>query len=610
MVLLLLREPLSYFRPYKNYFVAIYAFFNAFPISQLVVASYPEDSLLRLTSLFFASAAAIIAALWGFLVTKLYFYPEKFSLREVLAKPVRPIHLVYILYLIPMVLLVVIASAIPSSIYTGPGVLAFYVFDGQYFGTFGLSPLILFTAATVITVFTLYPFLVLSRLRSELKDREVRDALRVISSCFAVIAILLLFGYALSSFGYSVLGSVNLACVILLIAAVRAFKQPTFLKAFLGIVPSLESSPTAMRDDQMVLIYPNNEAKLRPLSRLVSEGVSQGFRVLLFHFGDETIVRQELSRSGIDVKYHIMKGNLRLGSIDSLYQGEGLFDEEAAIGQCQELASETRALGKKGLKIVIDYGDSIKRPFQKFIKHLSDARWTSSDHYEQVLMTFTNRAFEGQLEALKLLKTKIPVLDLNESTDFFTRTVGLSHNELAGKKILLEYDPLSDYERVLRSLITEAVSNFERVVLFTRKDSPVHSTMVDEPGLKMFVLTSKVSYPKQESENRYLLPAFDSSLILDSLNKTIEAYAASSLTVVFDSISHQIFTVGTERAHSFVRQALELMVSNNITAIFLMNSGAHDSQTISYFEGLFDVELVCKPGARVPDVRKKASLTA
>jgi len=91
----------------------------------------------------------------------------------------------------------------------------------------------------VISAFTIYSFVVLSRLRSQLKDREVRGALRTISRCFAAIASLLLFGYALASFGYSLLGLVHPIGVILLIVAVTAFKKPTFLRAFLGLVPSL-----------------------------------------------------------------------------------------------------------------------------------------------------------------------------------------------------------------------------------------------------------------------------------------------------------------------------------------------------------------------------------
>jgi len=610
MVLFIIREPLSYFRPYKTYFVAIYAFFNAFPISQIVLAFSNDASLIRLTTQAFSASAAIIATLWGLLVTKLYFYPEKFTLRSAFANPLKPTHLAYILYLVPMVSLVILIVGDPTSVDPSPSREAFYVLDNNYYRAVGLSSILLIVAAAVITAFTLYSFIVLSRLRSQLRDREVRGALRVIARCFAAIATLLLFGYASASFGYSLLGLVNFACVILLIVAVTAFKRPTFLRAFLGLVPSLGPNPSVMRGDQIVLVYESDEAKITPIARFVNEGVNQQNRVLYFHSNDEATAREELSRNGVDVKHNLTKGNLRLPSLDSLYQGENLLDEEAAIGQCQELANETRTLGKNGLRMVIDYGDSIKRPYQKFVNHIADPRWATPDHYVQVMMTFANRAFETEKATLDLLKSKVPVIDLTESTDLFSRTVGLSHEEIAGKKILLEYDPLSGYEKILRTLATEAASNFERVILFTRKESPIHSAMEDEPGLKMFVLTSRVSYPKVESENVVLIPAFDSSLILDSMNKTIEAYAATPFTMIFDNISHQIFTVGTERAHSFVRQALELMASNRITGVFLVNYPAHDAKTVSMFENLFDLELISRPGARIPEVRKKLALTA
>jgi hypothetical protein len=509
-----------------------------------------------------------------------------------------------------MVFLVILTIADPTSIDPSPSRQAFYVFDNTNSEAVGLSSFLLSIAALVIVAFTLYSFVVLSRLRSQLRDREVRGALRVIARCFAAIATLLLFGYSTASLGYSLLGLVHLICVILLVVAVTAFKRPTFLRAFLGLVPSLGPNPAVMRGDQIVLIYGNDDAKITPIARFVNEGVNQQNRVLYYHSNDEATAREELSRNGVDVKHNLTKGNLRLPSIDSLYQGENLLDEEAAIGQCQELAKETRALGKNGLRIVIDYGDRTKRPYQKFVNHVADPRWASPDHFSQVMMTFANRAFENEKPTLDLLKSKVPVIDLTESTDIFSRTVGLSHDEVAGRKILLEYDPLSGYEKILRTLATEAASNFERVILFTRKDSPVYSAMEGELGLKMFVLTSRVSYPKVESENVVLIPAFDSSLILDSVNKTIEAYAATPFTIIFDNISHQIFTLGTERAHSFVRQGLELMVSSRITGVFLLNYPAHDPKTVSMFENLFDLELISRPGARIPEIRKKLSLMA
>ena len=123
------------------------------------------------------------------------------------------------------------------------------------------------------------------------------------------------------------------------------------------------------------------------------------------------------------------------------------------------------------------------------------------------------------------------------------------------------------------------------------------------------MLTPRVSYPKVESENLVLLPSYDTSLILDALNKTIEAYAESSFTIIFDSITHFIFTLGPDRTYSLVRQALELMISDKITAIFTMNSRAHDPKITSTFENMFDLEILDEQGKGVPEIRKKITAT-
>jgi hypothetical protein len=222
-----------------------------------------------------------------------------------------------------------------------------------------------------------------------------------------------------------------------------------------------------------------------------------------------------------------------------------------------------------------------------------------------VLMAFNSNAFRGEEASLAQLERKIRTLDLSETTDTFSSMVGLSHEEISGKKLLLEFDPQGDSERVFRSLLAETASNFERTVVFTRKDSAIYSLVERQPAAKIFVMTSRVSYPKMENENLFLLPTYDTSLLLDALNKTIEAYAGSSFTIVFDSISHLVFTLGPERTYSLVRQALELMISDQITAIFSMNYKAHDQKVMSTFENMFDIELMWEQGSRNPVARKK-----
>ncbi len=557
----------------------------------------------------YVTAGSTIASIWGYVATKLYFYPEPFSLRRVAANPYRPVSLSFMMYLVPMVLAVTVAWGYPPAINIDTSIQVIYVIQGIMLPSAAIGPFLLIIGSLVVAAFSAYPFIVLTRLRSQLEDKEVRRALKVFTLAFSAIAATLFLAVGLASFGYSIRGSANFLSVILIIVAVREFRKPTFLKSFLGVIPSLESTPTSSHADQMILVYDEGDEKFGPISNYIVEGVSRKNRVIYFHQGDEALIREGLAREGVDVKRYMLKGFLRLSPLGSIYQTRGALDD-TPMESSRELALEARTLGNEGLRIILDYDDFTVRPIQKFVEHLLDPRWTSPDHYVHVLMAFGSTAFQGKDSAFTKLKSTIRVLNMSESLDIFSRTVGLSHTEIAGTKMLVEYDPRSDYERILKSLLAEFASNFERTVIFTRRDSPVYPLVQQQLGSKIFVLTSRVSYPRQESENIVLLPAYDSSLLLDALNKTIEAYAGGPFGIIFDNISHYIFTLGPERSYSLVRQSLELMVSSRITAIFLLNMGAHDAKTISQFENMFDIELISRPGARTPEVRKRLVVTS
>jgi hypothetical protein len=606
MIRSLLKDPLSYFQSYKNYFVAIYLVFLAFPAEDLVVITTSQPVWMRLALQSLITSGVVIATIWGYVATKLYLYPEPLSFTRILSGPFRAVFLFFAIYLVPMVTGIVVAWAVPSAISTDPAVQVTYVIEGITLPTAVIGPIMLAIGVWVVSTFTIYPLVVLSKLRSQLRDKDVRGALRIFASAFGLISITLLVGVALSSFGYSIQGTTNFLSVILIIVAVRAFRKPTFLKSFLGVVPSLESSPTASHYDQMILIHGPGDEKFGPLSKYIIEAVGRGNRVIFFHHADEAVIREGLSRQGIDLTRYTLKGSLRLASLGSIYPNKGIIDD-TPIELTRELLLEAKTLGNEGLSVILDYDEFAIRPLQKFVLHLTDPRWASPDHSLHVLAAFDSTVFRGEEPSLAHLESKIRTLDLSESMDTFSSTVGLSHDEITGKKLLLEFDPQSDQDRILKSVLGESASHFERTVVFTRKGRPVYSLAQRQPGAKVFVLTSRVSYPKVENENLVLLPSYDTSLILDALNKTIEAYAGSSFTIIFDSITHFVFTLGPERTYSLVRQALELMISNKITAIFAMNSKAHDQKTMSTFENMFDLEILDELGKQVPEIRKKVT---
>jgi hypothetical protein len=608
MIRSLLKDPLSYFQSYKNYFVAIYLVFLAFPAEDLVVIVTSQPVWMRLALQSLITSGVVIATIWGYVATKLYLYPEPLSFTRILSGPFRAVFLFFAIYLVPMVLGIVVAWTVPSAISTDPAVQVTYVIEGITLPSAVIGPIMLAIGVWLVSTFTIYPLVVLSKLRSQLRDKDVRGALRIFASAFGLISITLLVGVALSSFGYSIQGTTNFLSVILIIVAVRAFRKPTFLKSFLGVVPSLESSPTASHYDQMILLHGPGDEKFGPLSKYIIEAVGRRNRVIFFHHADEAVIREGLSRQGIDLTRYTLKGSLRLASLGNIYPNKGMIDD-TPIELTRELLLEAKTLGNEGLSVILDYDEFAIRPLQKFVLHLTDPRWASPDHSLHVLVAFDSTVFRGEEASLARLESKIRTLDLSESMDTFSSTVGLSHEEITGKKLLLEFDPQNDYDRIYKSLLAESASHFERTVVFTRKGRPVYSLAQRQPAAKLFVLTSRVSYPKVENENLVLLPSYDTSLILDALNKTIEAYAGSSFTIIFDSITHFVFTLGPERTYSLVRQALELMISDKITAIFAMNSKAHDQKVMSTFENMFDLEILDNQGRGVPEIRKKISTT-
>jgi MEDS: MEthanogen/methylotroph, DcmR Sensory domain len=602
MIFILRRNSQSYFQSYKNYFIAIYLAFLAFPAGGLLFTSSLPIPFQKISIQAIITSGALIAIIWGYVATRLYVYPESLSPRRLFSRPFRPIFLVFALYLLPMILALADGWADPGSILPNP-ILAMYPLDNSTLPSTTISTALVGIGGAVVVAFTSYPLAVLSRRRALVKDKEVRHALKVIATVFGAISATLMTGFAALAYGVNILGPSNFVSVVLIIVAVQAFQKPTFLKAFLEVVPSLQSSPSATHFDQVILLHGSGDDKFSPMAKFIAEGMNMRERVVYFHDGDVTLVSEGLSREGLDFNRMMVRGSLRVLPLGSAYLKRGEFDD-TTLQVIQELSTEAKNHGEEGLRVVLDYDNFPIRPIQKFAEHLMDPRWTSPDHHIHVLMVFDSTAFRGEEASLAKLEKKIRTVDLTETKDAFSQEMGLPRDEITGKKLLLQYDPQDNYEQVLKSLLAETSSNFERIVVFSRRDSALYLLARRQPGTKIFLLTSRVSYPKMESDNLYLLPSYDTSLVLDALNKTIEAYAGTPFTIIFDNISHFVFTIGPERTYSLVRQALELMVSNTITAVFSMNSQAHDQRIISTFQNMFDIEIKCKSG-RPPQITRK-----
>ena len=198
--------------------------------------------------------------------------------------------------------------------------------------------------------------------------------------------------------------------------------------------------------------------------------------------------------------------------------------------------------------------------------------------------------------------------DLSKHVKVFSKALGSTHRQIVGKNILLEIDPASNYERVVQDFATEALANAELVAVFTSKGSAVHSALSGRESVRFLFLTQSVSTPRVDaSTNDVLLPVSNASLLLDALDKLLKARPEMNLSIVFDDLSNLVLLMGFEKVYGFVRYALEMLASENVTSLFLFNPMAHDLEVTSSLRSLFKSQVRFR-GDRLQVVRLPEAL--
>jgi len=94
------------------------------------------------------------------------------------------------------------------------------------------------------------------------------------------------------------------------------------------------------------------------------------------------------------------------------------------------------------------------------------------------------------------------------------------------------------------------------------------------------------------SENEVLIPANNIDLILDSIDNVTKAYPEANVSIVFDGLSDLLSSLDPERTFTFLRHALQTLSSEKTTALFLLNTSAHDPKIVSRLRSVFYNQLV------------------
>jgi len=376
--------------------------------------------------------------------------------------------------------------------------------------------------------------------------------------------------------------------------------------------------------EQIVITYTSATDKMKVFSAFMREGLESDDAVFYVYPDEESgTVRANLKKHRIDVEKHERNGTLYLHSLTEFFKPNGKLDPYNAVTDSLDWWTKLRDNGYNHIRDLEDFGDFsfAEEQWQKWIAdYWSDPRWDDWVNpgwndpkvsewavskkpvgviYIPSVMSVSAVNIESMEkkqvdELLNALQRTTHVerrffIDLIEDKDSFSGSIGLDHERMSGRKILLEYDPVSNYEFVVDCLARESRANVQPIYVLTCRTSPIYTQLSGRPGIKFILTSISTSSKESTSEGEVLLPVKNAPLILEAISDVLKIYANANTNIcfVFDVLSELLTTVGPEKTLIFLRHALDMFPSERVTVLFLLNASTNDPKVVSRIRGLF-----------------------
>ena len=442
-------------------------------------------------------------------------------------------------------------------------------------------------------IFIAYPCMLFILSSRKYKEESVVTTLKLFAICWISIGSAISVAYGLRDQLGIALGELNFLLYTVCFGSMAySFKKTNILESFFE---TLRPSVPFSGGESVLFTYTSKTDKMKMFSTLIWEGLIGGNRVIYkYPDNEDKAVRKNLKEHGVDVEKREKEGSLILTPLSQFYLSDGFFNGEKAIRFLNELKADSLKKGYTQLTDFVDLGDFsfLGGNGDKYIEYLKDKGWKTyvDEHVIELFAVNSekiNKKLLTQLQMHASLRSIHPV-DLITHMDAFSKPLGLTHRQITGRHILLDFDPSSNYEKVVGDFATEALANTEQVALFTHKGSAVYSALDNKKALKVILLTQRISVPQVDAQmNAILLPANNASLLLDALDKTLKPLPHGNLNIIFDNLSSLILSIGLQKTYQFMRYTLDMLTSTNSTSLFLFNPDAHDQRVASSLRSLF-----------------------
>ena len=408
------------------------------------------------------------------------------------------------------------------------------------------------------------------------QDPKASSSIRLISICWACFGIITFFQEALTGAYASLVKSfVSLADGVLFVLVSFALREPTILSRIVAGGEMIFQAVSSSSEEDTVVLYNTESDRKRLVERFVDDGIATGQELVFYVIKSEVPFYRAILKGTVTDHSHAKGPQMTIQSID-FATGDASNDltvppgfhrskrelvdlGELSLDQCNLIISKVSSL------------DNLPGPRRK----------------PRIWALNVEEAQSGTLDALREANPKARVRDLALQQDSFSKLLNTKHQALSKSRILLEYDPTSNYEDAVQKFAREFQANVEPIAIFTSMGSPTFRQFRGQHNLRMFTFSTKTSTPSKVSEEHVLLPERDTSLLLDAVDKLLQANHGRLVGMVFDVFTDLILFQGFEKGYGVLSSVVEMSESESASILVLINLTALDERSLNGIRGLF-----------------------
>ena len=354
-----------------------------------------------------------------------------------------------------------------------------------------------------------------------------------------------------------------------------ALREPTILGRIITAGETVSQAVYSHLDADTIVLYNTESDRRKLIETVVNDGLTRSQDVVCY-----------VTKAEIPFYRAVLRGS---GIATPSKNGRHVIIQPVEPSQSTDLPSVPLGVSRIRRELV-DLGELDSERSKQFIARIGALDDVHGSDGSGRIWALNVDGAAGVLSILTEINPDSRIIDLARQQDSFSSLLSLRHQNILGNRLLLEFEPASNYEEIVQKFVREFQANVEPVAIFTSMGSPIYRQFRHQRNIRLFSFSAKTSTPVKLSDQQVLLPERDTSLLLDAVDKLLQTHFGQRMGVVFDVFTDMILSQSFEKAYGVISSVVEMSESEFSSILVLVNCVALEERALNGLRGLFRSE--------------------